>query len=358
MYLGDLITVSEACDLLNISRTTLSIYRKKYSVSNIKIKREVKFSKTEILYKLYSKLNLPGQKVNLSLHTNTEFEAFRIDDTSYDLRKIEAPDGHGAISLLCHLVSEINKGKNIHLLINESNSFLKSMNFFGELKRHLNSNVFWNEDVFNNMANINHESIIKLPIRRLGVVGAQTSIVDDLTVGLKKQGYSNDICSYIGWAMGELADTSETHSKIHPSFVYFEQFGEDKRFLQFTIGDAGVGIPESLRKNEHYKSLNNKEAVLTSFKPYVSGRPDEEERGKGLTDVLMIAMECGSRLLVESNGVGFSFSFDSGLDNFEVVSPLYKDDGTVISILFIDGNFDSLERDDVKTYIDSCLEKI
>lgn len=98
--------------------------------------------------------------------------------------------------------------------------------------------------------------------------------------------------------------------------------------------------------------------MLTSFKPNVSGRDDAEKRGKGLTDVLKIAMECGSNLRVESNGLGFFLKFFSGKDNFETHTPLYQNEGTMISILFIDGNFASLERSDVSLYIDKCLEKL
>lgn len=158
--------------------------------------------------------------------------------------------------------------------------------------------------------------------------------------------------------MGEPADNSSTHAKSHPSFAYFEQFGDDGKYLQLTIGDTGIGIPESLRSNKKYKDLENDRALLTAFKPYVSGRSDEEKRGNGLTDVLQIAMECGPNLRVESNGKAFIYAFNEGVDNFRSCTPLYGGDGTIISILFIDGQFGSKEREDVESYIDSCLEKI
>ena len=358
MYRGDLINTQEACDLLDISKPTLSSYRKKYNVSHVKIKREVKFSKTEILTKLYKILNPLGEKVGFSIFAGHEFDVLKIDDTTYDLRKINSIDGHGAISLICHLVTEMNNGCFIHLFIDKTNTFLKAMNFFGELKRYLNSKVFWDEEIFTSIGNFSYDGLIKLPVRRLGVVGAHSTVADDLIISLSEQGYSRDICSYIGWAIGELADNSATHAKIHPSFIYFEQFGDDRRYLQLTIGDTGVGIPDSLKGNERYIDLTDKEALLTAFKPYVSGRPDEEERGKGLTDVLKISMECGSKMRVESNGIGYYYNFSAGLDNFEVITPLFKGNGTIISILFIDGNFGSKEREDVESYIDVCLGKI
>lgn len=97
---------------------------------------------------------------------------------------------------------------------------------------------------------------------------------------------------------------------------------------------------------------------MTSFKSHVSGRSDEENRGNGLTDVLKIAMECNSILRVDSNGTGFSFNIGLGVDNFEIVDSIYKGNGTIISILFIDDTFGSINRDDVNNYIDTCLEKL
>jgi anti-sigma regulatory factor (Ser/Thr protein kinase) len=231
------------------------------------------------------------------------------------------------------------------------------MGFFNALKMYLNKKIFWDENLYDAIT-VKNFDVIKLPISRLGVVGAHTKLADNLTLSLRSQGHSLDICSYIGWALGELADNSATHAKTHPSFAYFEQSGEDERFLQLTIGDSGVGIPESLKSNIKYKNLKNNEALLTSFRPYVSGRADEEERGKGLTDVLQIAMECNSNLRVESNGIGYFFAFNEGVDNFRSCIPTYKNNGTIISILFIDGQFNSLDRSDVDAYIVKCLEKI
>jgi excisionase family DNA binding protein len=356
-YIGDLIGVSEACELLNISRTTLVQYRKKYEIPSIKVRRALKFSKVEVLQKLFTVLNPPPGKVAFTIYSDSNIESLKIDDSSYDLRMIDMIDGHGAISLICHLISEMNKGKNIHLLFDSTNIFLKSMGFFSALRMYLNKKIFWDDKLYESIESINYE-FIKLPIRKLGVVGAHTKLADALTVSLSEQGYSGDICSYIGWAMGELADNSATHAKTHPSFTYFEEFAEDRRFLQLTIGDTGIGIAESLRSNVRYKNLDNNRALIMAFKPYVSGRADEEKRGKGLTDVLQIAMECGSNLRVESSGVGYIYAFNEGVDNFRTCSPIYKDTGTIISILFIDGQFGSVERADVDNYIDNCLEKL
>jgi hypothetical protein len=62
-------------------------------------------------------------------------------------------------------------------------------------------------------------------------------------------------------------------------------------------------------------------------------------------------MECGSRIRVESNWLGFGFAFNSGVDNFESYTPMYTESETIISILFEDGEFGELERSDVELYI-------
>lgn len=359
MYFGDLIDIDESCRLLGISRATLTIYRKKYSPSSFRIKRSVYLSKTDLLYKIFAVINPLSTMVSLTINQSASFDEFRIDATTYDLRRVNIPDGHGAISLLAHLLDELRSGKYLHLLIDEKNTFLKAMNFFGELKRYRADNkIFWDDDIYESIKDIDYNSLIRLPIKRIGYVGAQSSFVDDLILQLARQGYSHDICSYIGWALGELADNSATHAKSHPCFVYFEQFGESKSYLQLTIGDIGVGIPSSLKNNPKYQSLEDKSALLHAFKPYVSGRLDEEKRGKGLTDVLQIVMGCSSRMRVESNGIGYSFNFDSGVDNFEPVSPLYHGSGTIISLLLIDGVFGQVSREDVNLYIENCLRKI
>jgi hypothetical protein len=359
MYFGDLISAEDACDLLDISRPTLMKYVKVMGLSQFKVKKKVNYSKCEILQKLYTLLNPLNSKVDFGIHSAGQLEALKIGIDSYDLRKLGTIDGHGAISLICFLMSEIKKeDKYIHLVIDKSQEFLKAMNFFGALRQHLNSRIFWDEKIFDSIKDLKFPEVIKLPIKRLGVVGSHTKITDDLTLNLFNQGYSQDICAYVGWAIGELTDNASTHAQIHPSFIYFEQFGEDNRFLQFTIGDIGIGIPASLKKNATYGGLENDAALLTAFRPNVSGRPDAEQRGKGLTDVLKIAMECSSNLRVESNNIGLFLRFDSGRDDFFRHRPLYQNDGTIISMMFIDGNFSSLERSDVNNYIDKCLGKL
>jgi len=110
-----------------------------------------------------------------------------------------------------------------------------------------------------------------------------------------------------------------------------------------------------LKENKKYDHLSDEELLLLAFKPYVSGRSDEEARGKGLTDMLKIAMECSSVLLVESNGVGYTFQFNAGKDNFKKNKLLSKSTGTIISLLFIDRIFSSYKRQDVANYIDVCM---
>jgi hypothetical protein len=359
MYIGDLIGLQEALTILRVSRPTFDKIRKEYQLKEFKVGRFTKFSKTELLQRVVVKRFPLGEKFQFCFGYPFNFESLKLDENSYDLRKIDLMDGHAAISFICHIVSRVkNDHSYIHLIIDDSASWLKFFNFFGALKQLHNSKVFWDDDYLSKIPAVNFSEWIKLPVTRLGFVGAQTKIADDLTIQLAKQGYSDEVCSYIGWAMGELCDNASTHAGVHPCFVQFTQLGKDKKFLLFTIGDVGIGIPRSLRKNVRYSLFSDKEAILSSFKPYVSGRADEERRGKGLTDVLKITMECSSYLHVESNDCSFAFRFNVGKDTFLEQAPVVRGEGTVISVLFIDGNFASFDRDAVRDYIDSCLEKI
>lgn len=334
-------------------------FRKNGHLTDYKVRKQVMFSKNELLHHLYTLLNPIPEKIEFASYGETSFDALKIDEGTWDLRKIGIIDGHGVICLLCDLMFEMKKeNKYVHLLIDEGVCLLKSMNFFGVLKQYLNSKIFW-DDTKLNSTNSNVPILnIKLPLTRLGVVGAHAKSTDDLILRLYQEGLSRDVCSYIGWAIGELADNASTHSQTYPGFIFFEQHGENKNFFQFTIGDIGVGIPSSLKKKSKYHHLSDDVATLSAFKSNVSGRSDEEQRGKGLTDVLKIAMECSTRIKVETNDLGFILQFDSGRLNFHKHEPLYRNSGTIISMVFKDGLFSSFNRDDVNKYIDKCLSQL
>jgi hypothetical protein len=297
------------------------------------------------------------EKYDFCFGSILDFEKLKIDNFSYDLRRIGLMDGHGAITFICYLVSRIREEDcYIHLIFDNSIKLIKLFNFFGAIKQYLNSKIFWDDESLESINTFNTAEWIKLPITKLGFVGAQTKVTDNLTTQLGLQGYSEDVCAYIGWAMGELSDNASTHAGVHPCFLQCTQINADSKFLLFTIGDVGIGISNSLRNNPRYSHLSDEEAVLIAFKPYISGRSDDENRGKGLTDVLKIAMECSSVLQVESKGVGYSFKFNAGRDNFKKNIPPSKTSGTIISILFIEGNFASFDRDDVEKFVKNCME--
>lgn len=359
MFAGDLISIKDALSILDISRPTFDKVRKEFQLKEFRIGKFTKFSKLEILQKVVTARVPLGEKFSFCFGYEFSFQALKIDSTTYDLRRIELIDGHGAISLISQIVSKAKLDNSyVHIIFDESITWLRYFNFFGALKTYYNSKIFWDDEYLKQIPHLDFSHWIKLPITKLGFVGAQTKITDDLTIQLAKQGYSDDVCSYIGWAMGELCDNASTHAGTHPCFVQFTQLGKDNNYLLFTIGDVGIGIPNSLRKNSRYVSLSDEAAILSSFKPYVSGRADAEKRGKGLTDVLKIAMECSSCLQVESNGHSYAFRFNAGKDSFIPQEAAIGSDGTLISILFIDGNFASFERDHVKDYIDTCLEQL
>ncbi len=357
MFKGDLINTKAATQLLGISRPTFDRYRKEVDLKKFQIGKTLFFSKLEILEKLYSHIFPLSEKFEYHFAGQLNFELLKIDETSYDLRRISAIDGHATIVFICHLITRITEYNcYIHLLFNETNAVLKSLNFFGALRVHLNSKIFWNDTLLEKLNYFHMPQMIKLPITKLGYVGAQLQFVDNLTAQLARQGHSEEVCSYIGWAMGELSDNASTHAGAHPCFMQVTQFGDNQKFLLFTIGDVGKGIAQSLRENIAYTHLSEEKAILMAFRPYVSCRSDEEKRGKGLTDVLKIAMECSSVLWVESNAIGYTFQFNAGKDNFKKNESTSNFKGTIISLLFIDGNFNSYNRRDVTSYIDACME--
>jgi len=247
MFKGDLINTITATQILGVSRPTFDKYRSEFKLSTFRVGRTLFFSKLEILEQVYTKTFPLVEKVEFCFDKKNDFDQLKIDDTSYDLRRISLMDGHGAIVFLCHLVSRVRmENCSIHLIFDETNTMLKSFNFFGPIRMHLNSKIFWNDSRLEKLTGPDLSELIKLPITKLGFVGAQLKITDDLTAQLLRQGYSEDICSYVGWAIGELSDNASTHAGVYPCFIQLTQFCEDNNFLLFTIGDVGKGIPASL----------------------------------------------------------------------------------------------------------------
>ena len=109
---------------------------------------------------------------------------------------------------------------------------------------------------------------------------------------------------YIGWIIGEICDNAHIHSH-KPCYLIIEGITKNTaRCLTFAIGDIGIGIPLSLRKNPKYARLDHRKLLCLAFKSEVSSMKAQFKRGKGLNDILSIIKGNASLLRVETGQTG------------------------------------------------------
>lgn len=118
----------------------------------------------------------------------------------------------------------------------------------------------------------------------------------------------------------------------------------------------GPGIHATLRKNPKYATLTEAQAFLTAFKPKVSSWPDEYGRGKGLTDILGIAMGNQAVLRVESGNMDLRVDFRTYDMKFGSSSTNVS--GTRFALVLIDHEFTIKSKADVSQFIDQRLAKL
>jgi hypothetical protein len=350
-------TIKEVCRLLNISRPTLDSYRKKYGIENIVRKGQVLFKRTDVLEKLLFPMTDIQPEVDLTVLTDTAVEELEVVSGVFDLRQIRAIDAFGAICLMCCLKSRIAKQEHVYLLTGMSSAsfYLQGINFFQEIQRVNAEYLHYNAETLRDVALNNPEVII--PLHLIGYKGGEKSILDDIYASLRGQGYSEEMCASLGWTLGELADNATTHAD-GPCYFMLSSLVGPRKFLTLTIGDIGLGIPATLKTNEHYKYLDDYKAFISAFKSNVSSWEDVHDRGKGLNDLLAIAKGNSSWVRAESNGMGVFFDFSKNTDVINFKSAGTESMGTRYSMVLIDSEFNYISKSEMNTLLDRYLEKL
>lgn len=361
MKRNDLVTLNEACDLLQISRPTFNNFRKKYSLEEKREGRKIFFSKLELIEKI---IYQSSRSINLQLNAleDSSLLPLFIQDSILDLRGDINMDALGVISLLSTLKDLIkNQDKNVYILV--SNNFfcryLKSIGFFRELERSNLGKVFYKDEIIDFDPNMAKDSLI-LPLHIIGYRGAEKGLLEPLLESLKNQGFSQEISSYLAWVLGELSDNVHTHAKGGPCYLMIESMHNPQikfKFLSLVIGDVGLGIPTTLKTNSKYSLMTEEVAFVSSFLSFVSSWPDEHKRGKGLNDILAIAMGNRSWLRIESNNLALRINFRESERTIKWIKPISPARGTRVSLILIDSEFKIISRADVDGFIKKFLGK-
>ena len=355
---NDWITIGEACQLLDISRPTLNIYRNKYKVRESNFKRKVLLSKTDLIKKVLLK-NFPERKLDFTMPGQFEMSQLQPLTGVFDLRRFNKIDSYGVMNLLCLMRSflEVDPNNRVHLILDGSDpcSYLDSMDFFSVLSRGCPERVISNQnDIIKRKSFC---SMLVWPLSSIGYRGAEKKILEELFKDLLKQGFSENFCAYMGWVIGELCDNTHTHSR---SFCYLfveplMQKSSHTRILSVCVGDVGLGIQESLKSNPRYSKLMDTQAFVESFRSQTSRM--EYKRGKGLNDVLAISKGNKSWLRVDSNGTSILFDFQKK-DMIQVTPSIMPTRGTRFHIVLFDSDFDNIKREEIDDLINKFKETL
>ncbi len=248
----------------------------------------------------------------------------------------------------------------IYLLVakNSASFYLQSINFFHELIRAHSDYVYYNSSVFEDVYIDKSETIV--PLHLIGYRGGEKRILDEIYANLKKQGFSENLCSSLGWVLGEIADNTATHAGGVPCyFMLSSTIGPSpSKFLTLTTGDVGAGIPATVKSNEKYNDLNDYQALITAFKSDVSSWDDIYKRGKGLNDLLGVTKGNASWVRAESNGKGVFFNFTNASCEINARNVGTEESGTRYCLIFIDSEFNHVSKKEINQLLDNHLEQL
>jgi excisionase family DNA binding protein len=365
-----LLSVTETAKLLGVSVPTLRTMRSTTSLKNLEIPigKRIKFSKEDILEYLKGVKDegvpwvIPEGQLSI-VSTNKKIN-LEVQEGLFDLRGIKHIDPYGTLSLLTHLIDRSKEGKKTRILPGSTIACkkLKFVGFFDYLEEFAPS-VEWDRKILKGEKYFPPESL--LPITLLQRKGEERRSVERLNSLFIQEGFSEEIGGYTGWLLGELADNSLTHGgKVideRTCFIQAQRYtiGENSKCVIIGLADIGQGIQNSLRINPKYNDMSDFQAVLNAFRLNISSWSDEYKRGKGLTDIIKIAMGNKSLLRVSSGSIDFELDFqvekDPGI--IKVSPPLFDSKGTRFGFLYIDHEFNKITRAEADEFIRKELEK-
>lgn len=357
MNINGYLSIIEAAAFVGVSRPTFNSRRKQLNLNEVKDGNRTIIKKSDLLG-LYAKENACIPILNLVVTEQDRLSNVLVDDTTFDLRKINIVDAYGAISLMVAAAQVIEAKRSLYLIVNKSRAILQlcQIGFFQELQRRFEGLAFWNSDDLPNFEGVSSQ--IFLPIKFIAFRGQETQYLEDvLNPLLLKQGYKEDVIGYLGWIIGEIADNALTHAK-GPCYILLGQFGSRSNFLEIAIGDMGQGIQSSLKSNPKYANFSDKSALIKAFQSRVSSWSDENPRGKGLSDMLSIAMGSGSLLRVDSKELGVIFNFSNGQQELQITTPMTNLGGTRFCWVLVNDKFEEVGRQEVDQFISRQLEKV
>lgn len=351
------ITTEDACALLKVSRPTFNQIRIDFKIKSYKAqRRRLLFDKAELVQKVFTSRPTTLTPVDLSIaNSSGHISQITLAEGVFDFRAINSIAPYGVLSILAAIKDLVNKRKTVNLIVDQSvtTMYMVGMGLFRELDRSFSKLVFWDRKVTDQKVNL---SDVLYPLKTIGYKGQDKKASEEILVALQAHGFSDTIAAYIAWILGELADNSLTHSGT-ACHILAARYPGQKNFLEIGILDSGIGIQNSLRKNPKYQDLDDRKALLTAFKSHVSSWPDEAQRGKGLTDVVNIALGNKSFFKVDSGGESIFWDFVDLRKDIEFRTPMTSVAGVRFCFVLIDTDFEIKNRSEIDKIITERLDR-
>ena len=349
----DWMTIEESCSLLGISRPTFDKRREEFRLKERHWQGRLWFSRSQMADRIL--LQAPqsiSSHVDLTEDSRSRVSQIKRKGNVYDLRSLHSIDSFGVICLLCALLSEKEKAS---VILDDSKvgRLLGSIGFFSELAQKRNdftdiirppyTGAWIDPSIMQQLVSVTHK-------------GGERLSVAELQKSLASQGFTAELGNYVGWVMGELADNALTHGKA-TCYTIVQRVDKEARQIAIGLGDAGLGIQKTLKLNPKYSDLTDQEALLTAFRPYVSGWGDEYKRGKGLTDIVKILAGNRGYMHVESGALALRMDFRNDV-KIEFTSPMTRCQGTRYLIILEDRAFREVSRAEADQYLETAMHLI
>lgn len=130
----------------------------------------------------------------------------------------------------------------------------------------------------------------------------QDDVVNEITKCLARLGLSEQVQRALQFTFDELIDNACSHSNSCSNSYVCAQLFPSTMELHLAIADAGIGIPESLRKLTEYHSFSDDDLLNESIKNLVSAkRGFGAHQGQGLYKVHSLMEKSKGELYIYSN---------------------------------------------------------
>lgn len=262
-----------------------------------------------------SKITLPAELNYLefdNLYQSISIETDKgSDDITLDCCNVRFLDIYSILGLLIS-VNHISQSKGIHFewQIPKGNvrSFLGRINFLQSLSSH---STIWPEidpnwiEQQSNLHGLSKVLLELIPVKNeenIQEILTRTENTLRQELEYNKQD-ALDVCIMLSELCHNIIEHNPSSALGFASMQFYRP-SRRKPFLQLAVGDDGVGIPTSLRKNPLYAQLtNDKIAIEKSMQPNVTEFSDEFGRGQGLHQLRLLCAKHRGAITLRS-GMG------------------------------------------------------